>query len=646
MRFAILLALAGGFLQAQDVPPWVREAAAMQPPSYPLKVSAVELLREERLTVDETGKRTMRERGAIRIVQPGRTSISAYRAYNTKSGKIRDFRGWLVSPSGQVTPYKKDQVLEQSVGNEIYIEAKARVLQCDPNAAVGSVFAWEIVEEETTIFTTHGHAFQGSLPVMVSRFVLSMPAGWEMKDRVFNREETKPSVEGNSYTWELRDLPWIEYEDWSPGWHAVAPRLALTYWPASGGNPALRPLNTWPAVSAWMSQFTEVAMDVTPEVKAKAEALTAGAATEWEKIRAIAAYAQQVNYVSVQMNLTKGGGYTPNPAGKVLTRNYGDCKDKAGLMRALLKAVGIESYDVSIRADNREFVRAEWPSPQPFNHAIVAVKVSAETKAPTVLDHPKLGRLLFFDPTDSVTPLGDLPEQEQGSRALVTAGDIGDLVTVPRVGAEANRVERTVDAEAFLEGNARARMVTRYHGQAGTGWRHAAKDSVDTELRKRMERGLSRRVGGVKVGEVKVSGGASEPWVETAVEFEAARLGQMLQGRLLTLAPGQLAPGTEFVFPARERKQPVQLPATIRRDVVRVKVPEGFVVDEMPDVIQAEGAYGKFRAEWRAEPGLIVLDQRLEVKDTTAPAKEYDAVRAFFDQVIAAQSSAVVLVKK
>jgi transglutaminase-like putative cysteine protease len=49
----------------------------------------------------------------------------------------------------------------------------------------------------------------------------------------------------------------------------------------------------------------------------------------------------------------------------VLARNYGDCKDKAALMRALLKAAGIDSYAVIIYSGDRHFVRPEWPGPDP-----------------------------------------------------------------------------------------------------------------------------------------------------------------------------------------------------------------------------------------------------------------------------------------
>ena len=44
--------------------------------------------------------------------------------------------------------------------------------------------------------------------------------------------------------------------------------------------------------------------------------------------------------------------------------------------------------------------------------------MAPSTVAPAVLDHPKLGRLLFFDPTDPYVAPGYLPEHEQASLAL------------------------------------------------------------------------------------------------------------------------------------------------------------------------------------------------------------------------------------
>src|SRR5258708_16305854 len=97
-------------------------------------------------------------------------------------------------------------------------------------------------------------------------------------------------------------------------------------------------------------------------------------------------------------------------------------------MRAMLKAINIQGYLVSIVAGDPSYVRAEWPSPQQFNHCIIAIRIGDGTQAPSVANHPTLGRLLIFDPTDDNTPAGDLPQHEQGSLALVIAGDAGALL--------------------------------------------------------------------------------------------------------------------------------------------------------------------------------------------------------------------------
>jgi geranylgeranyl pyrophosphate synthase len=83
---------------------------------------------------------------------------------------------------------------------------------------------------------------------------------------------------------------------------------------------------------------------------------------------------------------------------------------------------------VLIYSGDRTRVREEWVSPGQFNHCILAVRVSDETKARSVVQHPSLGRLLVFDATSPTTPVGDLPDHEQGSFALVAAGDGGALV--------------------------------------------------------------------------------------------------------------------------------------------------------------------------------------------------------------------------
>src|SRR5690606_28324525 len=124
-------------------------------------------------------------------------------------------------------------------------------------------------------------------------------------------------------------------------------------------------------------------------------------------------FVQNLQYISIDIGVGYGNGYKPRPSSTVLARGYGDCKDKANLMGAMLKALKIDAYPVVIYSGDPNFVREAWPSPKQFNHCIIAVRVSDATKSPAVITDPKLGRLLIFDATDPYTPVGDLPDYLQ-----------------------------------------------------------------------------------------------------------------------------------------------------------------------------------------------------------------------------------------
>ena len=642
----ILITFVAGVAQAANEPPdWVKEAAAWKVPDYGVKVTSVVLLREESVTVDADGKRVMRERGVIKILQPGGEIISATRAYNSKSGRIRDFQGWLIPPSGKPTAYGKDRIADVAVTEGLYEELRMKVLSCDCTTP-GYIFAFEATEEEKTVFTQYQYEFQDRLPVMVSRFSLTISAGWEFKAQMINRDTIEPKTTGGSTTWELRDLPSIEREEYSPPLSSLAPRLVVSYFPGSENASGLRGLKDWAAVSSWLTSLVDPAAAVNEPVRAKATQLTANVSTEIEKIRAIAAFVQQTKYVAVSLNLTRGGGYTPRRSDDVLAKNYGDCKDKATLMRALLKAVGIDAYLVTITADDRNYVRPEWPSPMQFNHAIVAVHVSAAVAAPAVIETKTLGRLLMFDPTDSFTPVGDLPLDEQGSYALIVAASDGALLQMPVVSANDNRVEATVEAVLDAGGRLDAQVNRKYHGQSGVTLRTTEKLQGSAELKKRFERSYSRRLPASSLSGISTQPHAEDSVLDVKLNVAVDRFGQVMQGRLLVVRPGLLTSGGEYGFSSRQRTAPVKLEADLRREFIRIKLPEGFKLDELPMLAKIQSRYGTLEANWTLQDGYIQMQETLEIHEALVPASDYSSVRAFFDEVAGAHNATVILVRQ
>ena len=88
-----------------------------------------------------------------------------------------------------------------------------------------------------------------------------------------------------------------------------------------------------------------------PEIKQQVAKLTASKTTPLEKMQAIAEFVQHdIRYVAIELGI---GGLQPHPAPEVFSHRYGDCKDKATLVRSMLHEIGIESYHVVINSSAR-----------------------------------------------------------------------------------------------------------------------------------------------------------------------------------------------------------------------------------------------------------------------------------------------------
>ena len=642
--FLLLASLVPAFA-GDDAPPWLRQAASATPPLYHKDVPGVVLLDENRVTVDDEGKVTRSTFYAVKILnRDGRGLARASEFYETDKGKIKEFRAWLIYPSGNVKKFGKDETADIAfVDNDIYNEARARVISARDEAEPGAVFGYEAVIESRDFFNQFQWGFQSRLPVVTSRYSMSLPNGWRADSLTFNHPKVEPSVSGSAWTWELKNLPPIEPEPASPEVTNLAPRLAINVFPAANARNRSRSFNSWTDVSRWASELSDPQIELNDAIASKARALTAHAKTDLEKIQAIGRYAQNINYISIQIGI---GRFRPHSATDVFAKSYGDCKDKANLMRAMLKAVGVTAYPVIIFSGDPTYVREEWPSPTQFNHCIVAVKVGDETKAPTVIIHPKLGRLLIFDPTDENTPVGDLPDHEQGSFALIAAGENGSLQKMPITPPEANKLEREAEVVLDVQGSITAIIRERSVGQTAVGERRMFRHLARPEYVKRIESWITRGATGARISKVEPTDNQRDGRFALDVEFNVAGYAQSMRGQLLVFKPAIVARRDGLDLTATARRHPLVLDAEAFTETVRVKLPSGFEVDEMPDATKLETPFGKYSATYEVKDGHLIFTRSLVVQASTIPAAQYPMVREFFGRIRGVEVAPVVLAKK
>jgi hypothetical protein len=636
-----------------DAPGWMRDAATSKTPPYGEKVAGAVLLDERVVKVEEDGRIITNTRYVVRILtREGRGHAAASQVYLPGTGKVREMRAWLIHPSGEVKQYEKDYVVDAAVGGlSEYNDVRHKLINAASDADAGATFGYESITEDRSVFTQFEWHFQQRLPVLLSRYVLTLPGGWRAESVTFNHARVEPTIAGSTYTWELSQLPPIEQEPASPEVTNLAPRLAVSFYPAKAGLG--RTFESWRDVSRWLSELSDGQATPNEEMAAKARALTANSKTELDRLREIGRYTQSIKYVSIQTGIGRGGGYSPHSAIEVFTKGYGDCKDKANLMRTMLRTLGITAYPVSIYSGDATYVRKEWASPQQFNHCIVAVKVGDETNAATIIQHPQLGRLLIFDPTDEDTPLGDLPGDEQGSLALVVAGDAGALLEMPALPSKANTLERKVEATLLPDGSLTAGVRELSTGQEAAGERRQARVLSGSEYKQMIERWITRGATGARVSKIQPSDEKADGRFTLDVEF-AVPLYAQLTGKLLLFRPAIVSRRETVFLTEKTRKQPIVLESESQLETARIKLPEGFVVDELPDAVElklidpakSDTPCGVYAVSYEAKDGHLLSTRKLVLRATTLPVEQYQAAQKFFEGIRSAELARAVLIRK
>lgn len=645
---AFLFAFAAPTLAAgsDDVPQWLQQAAAQSAPTYEKDVPAVVLYDEQVVQIGEDGRITTTTTYAVRVLaREGREFAQANELYQTDTGKVKELHAWLIRQGGVVKKFGKDDIIDRVADlNDVYNESRVKMIDATELADVGSVFGYQVTTESRTFFNQDVWVFQSRLPTLLSRYTVTLPAGWRASSVTFNNsQKLEPQVQGTSYTWQMVNLPPIKPEPMSPAVANLAPRIAITFSPAGAASSGAKTFASWTDVSRWYTELSEPQVTLDDAIAGKARELTASSKTELEKIRAIARYIQGLQYISIQIGV---GRYRPHTATEVFAKSYGDCKDKANLMRAMLKAVKINSYPVLIFSGDPTYVREEWPSPTQFNHAIIAIQVSRETSVPTVVEHEKLGRLLIFDATDENTAVGDLPFYEQGSFALVAAGDQGALLRMPTTPPEANRMERQAEVVLSSEGAIKATVKERSQGQAAVFEREIFRTLSRSDYLKTIETWISTGAMSAKVNKVEPVDDRTEGRFALDVDFTAERYAQSMQDRLLVFKPAIVSRLEALALTTTSRKAPVVLKSNAFTETVRVQLPEGFIVDETPDPLKIETAFGNYTATYEVKEGSLLFTRTLSIKAATIPAEQYPAVRSFFERIRATEQAPVVLAKK
>jgi tetratricopeptide (TPR) repeat protein/transglutaminase-like putative cysteine protease len=195
------------------------------------------------------------------------------------------------------------------------------------------------------------------------------------------------------------------------------------------------------------------------DLKSLVGKLVVGKGSRDEKAAAILGYLdREVRYTGVEFGES---ALVPHLPGETLARKYGDCKDKASLLMAMLRVANIPAYVALLNAGSREDVAPDLPGVGLFDHAIVYVPGSPD---------------LWIDATDEYARLGEIPNGDQGRLALIARPGGDSLVRTPVASSADNALIEKREVYLAENGPARIKETSQPHGSSESSYRRSYAD--------------------------------------------------------------------------------------------------------------------------------------------------------------------------
>ena len=523
-------------------------------------------------------------------------------------------------------------------------DLRAKLLQI-PAAEPGNIVGYEIEQEDRPYVLQDQWQFQSSLPTREARFTLILPAGWEYKAIWINYPESSPaSPSPNQWQWVVNNVKPVLSEDNMPPRTGVEGQMLLSLFPP--GDSQKKGFQNWSEMGRWQDELLRGREESSPEINQKIAELTSGATTPLAKMQALSVFVQHnIRYVAIELGI---GGLQPHPAREVFAHRYGDCKDKATLLAAMLKVIGVDSYQLTINS-RRGGVTAQSP-PQLgwFNHQILAIRLPdgvPDTALAAVVNHPKFGRLLIFDPTDDLTPFGQLSGNLQANYGLLVTQGGGGLLQLPQLPSDTNGVRRTGTLVLSATGTLSGKIKEEHLGDSAASHRSFLQSATQDKRVKPIETTLAHslasfRITSASLGNLSVP---DQPFIYN-YSFTADRYAQPA-GSLLIVRPRVLGNESSDIMERKEpRKYPVEFDGPEKDvDVYEITLPAGYEVDELPLPSDADYSFASYHSKTEVHGNVLRYQRTYEIKELSVPPSKLNELKTLYRIIAGDERNTAVL---
>ena len=469
------------------------------------------------------------------------------------------------------------------------------------------------------------------LSVELSRFKVICPADYEFRYKEFNYKnepQLTPEKSTKTTTWEVKNMPAIIEEANAPDWQELTTSVLIAPTTFQLGDYKGN-MNSWQDLGKFQYSLN-LGRDNLPEsVKQEIHKLVDGVSDIRKKIQVLYEYMQRnTRYISIQLGV---GGWQPFDASYVAKKGYGDCKALSNYMHSILKEAGIRSDYTLIKAgENAKYMTTDFPSRQ-FNHAILSIPLEKDT--------------MWLECTSQDLPAGYLSGFTADRYALVIDEKGGNLVRTPKYGLSDNidikKVRSVLNENASLTINVNTTYKGLEQDEVHGMINYLSKDKVKEYLQKQLDF-PTYDVDRFDYKENK----SIIPEVEENLNLYVSNYAT-ITGKRLFIQPNIMSRSGTKLKTDEERKYDVVLRHEHRLiDSVEIDIPAGYEPESIPQPVRIESKFGKYYSVSKLSNNKIEYYRIMEQYSGRFPAKDYQELVKFYDDIYKADRNKVVLVKR
>lgn len=505
------------------------------------------------------------------------------------------------------------QLFEQALGEpwyRIYYDTRAMVVVF-PTLEPGDVveLRWRVddVAHRNLFADYYGDLtfLQDVQPIAHEEYVLITPSSRQFffsEPSLPQLQHQRSEVDGTRVDrWVAEDVPAIRTEDSMPGYTEVAPYLHVSTY------------RTWEQVGRWYWGLIQDQLYADESLKATVRELVAGKTELRDRVEAIHQWVlENTRYVGLEFGIH---GYKPYRVPQILSRGFGDCKDKASVLYTMFREAGIDAHVILVRTRRNGRIDDLPASLAVFDHAIAYV--------------PELD--LYIDGTAEHSGITELPDMDQGVTVLHVWPGGSELRRTPVLPPERNRRERTLDVRLATDGSASVSAREVITGGQAPGYRSTYQ--AEGTRRDRLERELRNMFAGLRLESQRFDhlGDLDHP-VHLQWSAEVPQLAPR-DSEGLRVAPAVVGELTRNLARATQRRLPLELGATSSYAETRtVHLPAGARARSVPEGSVAESPFGRVRLTVRSDARTVELRTELELRRDRVAPDEYGAFRGWLEE--------------